>query len=102
MDQFLVDAGDAPVAAGDEIVLLGAQGGTRGGPAGDGTGGAPDGGTAGGSGTGGDASVTADDWAAWLGTINYEVVTGVGRRVPRVHVGAAGRVDPGDGTETGP
>ena len=35
----------------------------------------------------GAAAVTADDWAAWLATINYEVVCGVGRRVPRVYVG---------------
>jgi alanine racemase len=33
------------------------------------------------------AAVTADDWAAWLDTINYEVVCGVGSRVPRVYVG---------------
>ncbi len=60
MDQFLVDAGELPVAAGDEVVLIGAQG---------------------------DAAVTADDWAAWLGTINYEVVCGIGKRVPRRYLG---------------
>jgi alanine racemase len=63
MDQFLVDAGDEPVAAGDEVVLLGAQGGER---------------------------ITADDWAALLGTINYEVVCTVGARVPRTYVGGPG------------
>ena len=61
MDQFLVDGGDLPLAAGDEVCLIGSQG---------------------------DAAVTADDWAAWLGTINYEIVCGVGKRVPRVYVGA--------------
>ena len=61
MDQFVVDGGDLPLTAGDDVCLIGRQG---------------------------DASVTADDWAAWLGTINYEIVCGVGKRVPRVYVGA--------------
>jgi len=56
MDQFVVDVGDAPVAVGDEAVLFG-----------DPTLGAP--------------SVT--DWADAAGTINYEVVTRIGARVPR-------------------
>lgn len=59
MDQFLVDGGDDELAVGDEVVLIGEQGGQR---------------------------VTADDWAALLGTINYEVVCGIGPRVPRVYV----------------
>jgi alanine racemase len=29
---------------------------------------------------------TADDWAAAIGTINYEIVARVGSRVPRVHL----------------
>jgi alanine racemase len=61
MDQFLFDAGDDRIAVGDEVVLIGAQG---------------------------DAAVTADDWATWLDTINYEIVCGVGQRVPRVYVDA--------------
>lgn len=61
MDQMTADAGDLAVESGDEVVLLGRQG---------------------------DAAVTADDWAALLGTISYEVVCGVGRRVPRVYRGA--------------
>jgi alanine racemase len=60
MDQFLFDAGDDEIAVDDEVVLIGAQG---------------------------DAAVTADDWAAWLDTINYEIVCTVGARVPRVYVG---------------
>ena len=60
MDQLVVDCGDAPVRAGDEVCLLGAQG---------------------------DARVTAEDWAQWLGTITYEIVCGIGKRVPRVYVG---------------
>jgi alanine racemase len=30
---------------------------------------------------------TADDWAAAIGTINYEIVTRVGARVPRTYRG---------------
>jgi alanine racemase len=63
MDQILVDcgpAGAAEVRVGDEVVFLGAQG---------------------------DERITADDWAARLGTISYEILCGIGPRVPRVHVG---------------
>lgn len=60
MDQFVVDVGDDEVAAGDEVVLFGP--GTRGEP-------------------------TAQEWADVLGTISYEIVTRVGARVPRTHVG---------------
>jgi alanine racemase len=56
MDQFLVDVGDAAVAVGDEVVLLGRQG---------------------------DEVVLATDWAGRLGTIGYEIVCGIGARVPR-------------------
>ncbi|HUR50750.1 MAG TPA: alanine racemase [Mycobacteriales bacterium] len=57
MDQFVVDVGDDEVAAGDEVVLFG-----PGGP-------------------------TVQEWADVLGTIDYEVVTRIGARVPREHVG---------------
>jgi alanine racemase len=60
MDQFLVDVGDDAVAVGDRVVLWG-----------DGATGVP----------------SADDWAVWAETINYEIVTRVGPRVPRVFVG---------------
>ena len=59
MDQFLVDVGGAKVEVGDEVILWG-----------DGATGAP----------------TAEEWAAWADTINYEIVTRVGGRVPRVSV----------------
>ena len=60
MDQIVVDCGaDDSVRPGDEVVLLGRQG---------------------------SEVVTADDWAAMLGTISYEVVCGVGPRMPRVLV----------------
>jgi alanine racemase len=60
MDQLLVDVGDAPVEAGDEVVLIGRQG---------------------------DEEITATEWAQHLGTINYEIVTGIGARVPRTYRG---------------
>ncbi|MBS1675671.1 MAG: alanine racemase [Actinobacteria bacterium] len=56
MDQFLVDVGDDPVAVGDEAVLFG-----------DPTLGFP----------------SATDWADAADTINYEIVTRIGPRVPR-------------------
>lgn len=56
MDQIVVDVDDADVAVGDEVVLLGKQG---------------------------DQEFTADEWAAALGTISYEVVCSIGPRVPR-------------------
>ena len=60
MDQIVVDCGDdETVRPGDEVVLLGRQG---------------------------DDEITADDWAAMLGTISYEVVCGVGPRMPRIVV----------------
>ena len=59
MDQLMVDVGDAAVEVGDEVVLLGRDG---------------------------DAEITADEWADRLGTIGYEIVCGIGRRVPRTYV----------------
>ena len=56
MDQITVDCGDDRVEPGDEVVLLGRQGG---------------------------AEITAWDWAARLDTIAYEVVCGISARVPR-------------------
>ena len=56
MDQLMVDVGDDPVAVGDEVVLIGEQGGER---------------------------VSAEEWADRLGTIGYEIVCGVSRRIAR-------------------
>ncbi|MDP9183042.1 MAG: alanine racemase, partial [Actinomycetota bacterium] len=53
MDQFVVDCGDSDVAPGDEVVLFG-----PGGP-------------------------TVQEWAEAVGTIDYEIVTRIGPRVPR-------------------
>ena len=35
-----------------------------------------------------EAVPTADEWAQACGTINYEIVTRLGARVPRCYVGA--------------
>lgn len=60
MDQATVDVTEVPgAAAGDEAVLLGAQGEER---------------------------ITADDLARLTGTISYEVLCAIGERVPRVVV----------------
>ena len=56
----MVDVGDVPVEVGDEVVLIGRQG---------------------------DDEITATEWAERLGTIAYEIVCGIGARVPRTYVG---------------
>jgi alanine racemase len=61
MDQFVLDVGDDSVMAGDEVVLFG---------------------------PGASGEPTADEWAAAIGTINYEIVSRVGARVPRIYEGA--------------
>jgi len=60
MDQLMIDCGDTPVAVGDEVVLIGAQIG----------------------GAGCDA-IPAEEWAARLGTIGYEIVCGISKRITR-------------------
>lgn len=58
MDQATIDVTHIPEAReGDEVVLIGEQGGER---------------------------ITAEEVAEWLGTINYEVVSEILARVPRV------------------
>ncbi len=58
MDNITVDLGAEPVERGTEAVLLGTRGGER---------------------------ILAEDWAAALGTINYEVTCGLSPRVPRTY-----------------
>ena len=65
MDQFVLDVGDAEVHAGDEVVLWGPGGG---------------------------GEPTAQDWADAVDTIHYELVTRIGGRFTRRHVGSAGAV----------
>jgi alanine racemase len=56
MDQILIDVGADEVDVGDEVVVMGAQGSD---------------------------AVKAEEWAAWMDTINYEVVCNFGPRLPR-------------------
>ena len=66
MDQFVIELGEADPRAevGQEVTLLGS--GDHGEP-------------------------TAADWAAWCGTIGYEIVTRIGSRVPRIYHRGEGR-----------
>jgi alanine racemase len=66
MDMTMVDVTDVPGAAlGDAVTLIGRDAGE---------------------------SITVDDLAAWAGTINYEILCGVSKRVPRIYTGA---IEPG-------
>lgn len=56
MDQVVVDAGDAPVAAGDLATVFG---------------------------PGDSGEPTPRDWARWCGTIPHEILTGLGTRLDR-------------------
>ncbi|HEX8769149.1 MAG TPA: alanine racemase C-terminal domain-containing protein [Acidimicrobiales bacterium] len=57
MDQILLDCGmDTSVSAGDEVVLLGRHGGDE---------------------------ISAWEWAERAGTIAYDILCGIGARVPR-------------------
>lgn len=58
MDQTLVDVGDTKVRIGDEVVLIGSDGKQR---------------------------ITAEELAYRAGTIPYEIVCGIGNRVPRIY-----------------
>lgn len=59
MDQLLVNVGDDDVNVGDDVVLLGSSG---------------------------DESISAEDWATWGQTVTWEILCGIGARVPRVLV----------------
>ena len=59
MDQIMVDCGDdGGVRPGDEVVLIGRQG---------------------------EEQITAWEWATHVGTIAYEVLCGIGPRVPKIY-----------------
>ncbi|MFF3555669.1 alanine racemase [Streptomyces tsukubensis] len=70
MDQFVVDLSGRKVQEGAEAVLFGP--GDHGEP-------------------------TAEDWARAADTIAYEIVTRIGQRVPRIHLGATEEHGSGDG-----
>lgn len=59
MDQLMVDCGDADIKVGDHAVLIGSQG---------------------------TETISANEIANRLETIGYEIVCGIGARVPRVYV----------------
>lgn len=60
MDQMMIDITHIKdVKMGDEVIIMGKSG---------------------------DKAVTAEELGALMGTINYEVVCGIGKRVPRVYV----------------
>ena len=60
MDQLMIDISDADsdIKAGDTVTLIGRDG---------------------------DCCITADDLAGIYGTIGYEVVCGISKRVPRIY-----------------
>jgi len=59
MDNCLFDVTGVKTSEGDTVTLIGSEGG---------------------------ASIKANDLAGWGGTISYEILCGIGRRVPRVYV----------------
>jgi alanine racemase len=48
----------------------------------------------------GAGEITVDEVAAWAGTISYEILCGISKRVPRIYTG--GRRDPGDAGTAAP
>ncbi|MCT1873481.1 MULTISPECIES: alanine racemase [Brevibacterium] len=72
MDQMILDIGPAgdggQVAIGDEVIIIG-----------DGT-----------------TGPSAEEWADWCETINYEIVTCISARVDRITIGADAASAPGD------
>jgi len=59
MDQCMLDVTNLDINRGDEVILFGSDGNIR---------------------------ISIDDVAAKLGTINYEIVCMIGKRVPRVYI----------------
>jgi alanine racemase len=68
MNQCVVDAGDLPIEAGDEVVLFGP--GDRGEP-------------------------TAQEWADLLGTVSYDIVARFTGKIPRSYSGVTSNAGEG-------
>ena len=73
MNQFVVDAGDLPVEAGDEVVLFG---------------------------PGDDGEPTAQEWADLIGTVSYDIVTRFTGKIPRSYCGVT-ETDEGEAAVAG-
>jgi alanine racemase len=58
MDLTLADVGDSNIKVGDEVVLIGSQG---------------------------KEVISADDMGKLADTISYEIICGIGKRVPRIY-----------------
>jgi alanine racemase len=65
MDQIVINIGKDEISVGDEVLLLGKQG---------------------------VEVITADEPASILRTINYEILTSIGSRVPRIYIDRKGTV----------
>jgi alanine racemase len=62
MDMMMVDLTDVPGAVvGDPVTLIGVDGAER---------------------------IAVEDLARWAGTVNYEILCGISKRVPRLYHGA--------------
>jgi len=75
MDMVMVDVTGIPeVEEGEPVTLLGAQG---------------------------EETISAEAWGAWAETVSYEILSGIGARVPRVFVGEDGAAAPAPPTPPG-
>lgn len=64
MDQLMIDVTDAQADSGDIVTLIGKDGNAR---------------------------ITADELASEYGTIGYEVICGISKRVPRIYISESAR-----------
>ena len=65
MDQLMVDCGDDSIEVGDEVVLIGRQQGNDSSDA--------------------PGEIRVEEWAARLGTIGYEIVCAISKRIERMY-----------------
>ncbi len=69
MDMMMIDVTDVPGATlGDQVTLIGGD-----------------------QGTGAAAPISIDELALWAGTVNYEILCGLSKRVPRIYTATAAR-----------